>query len=405
MANTTAATSVVNGNSSNNNKTVLVIGGGCGGVSFITALRKLDPNVNIVLVEPKDFCELVWASYRSPFDPKVAERSTCLLADFCEEKTVQHLRTKVVSLTMTKTVDGDSQAMTTLADGTTIHCHAAVISVGATIPAWSGSGNGLPVGYDGSRVERLANMKDHGERLLRAEQVVIVGGGLIGVELAGDVAGYSKQESNDKDKHVHKKVTLVHSGDRLMPEFSEGASAMAKQKLEKLGVKVILNERGVQETLQDGKSVVVLQGSQEVLEADEVAMVVGLRANNTFVNIDGACDDKGFLETDDYFRVTGSDGKVFGFGDCCTTLRNAAYLIMQNGGVVAHNVKAVLDNNVDDEEKTLKKMDEGMVGGMVTIGPNDGVAQLPWFSTQYLLPRFKNYTMMIPSSKPLMGIN
>lgn len=189
----------------------------------------------------------------------------------------------------------------------------------------------------------------------------------------------------------------MHSGDRLMPEISAGASKMAAAKLKKLGVKVILNERGVEK---DGK--VVLERSQEVLEADEIVTVVGLSANNSFVKIDGACTEKGFLNTDDYFRLNGSDGKVFAFGDCCTTLRNSAYTLMQNGGIVAHNVKSALDGKTDDV--SLKKMDPGIVVNMVTIGPYDGVAQLPWFYTQYLLPRFKNKTMMIASSKPQLGV-
>lgn len=155
--------------------TVLVIGGGCGGLSFITALRKLDPAVEIVLVEPKDFCELLWASYRSPFDEQIAENSTFPLDEYCEEKSVRHLRTKVIRMTTNEAE---------LEDGTIINFDSAVVSVGANIP-WSGSGNGLPVGYDGSREERLKIMKEQGGRLLNAKKVVIVGGGLIGVELAG----------------------------------------------------------------------------------------------------------------------------------------------------------------------------------------------------------------------------
>ncbi|CAB9498759.1 expressed unknown protein [Seminavis robusta] len=71
--------------------------------------------------------------------------------------------------------------------------------------SWTNAGNGLPNGYNGNREERLERLKDYGQELLNAKKVVIVGGGLVGVELAGDVAGYGKLEHKDVD------VTLVHS--------------------------------------------------------------------------------------------------------------------------------------------------------------------------------------------------
>ena len=186
-----------------------------------------------------------------------------------------------------------------------------------------------------------------------------------------------------------------------MPEFSEGASAMAQRKLEKLGVRVILNQRGLAD---EERKVVVLESLQEELEADKIISVVGLGANNSFVRLDGVTNQRGFFKTDEYFRLEGSVSynNIFAYGDCAEKLRNAAYLVMQNGPIVAHNVKALLDGLESDN---LRAMDEGFSGGMVTIGPHDGVAQLPFTYTQFLLPRFKNSTMMFPSSKPLMGIH
>ena len=367
--------------SESSNKSVLVIGGGCAGVSFISGLRKLDPTVDIILVEPKDFCELIWACYRSPFDEQVAKASTIPLKEYCEEKRVTHLRSKVKSLTET---------MATLEDGTIIEFTAAVITVGANMP-WKEAGNGLPNGYEGNREERLERLRKHGERLLNAKKVVVIGGGLVGVELAGDVAGYGKQ------KQTAVEVTLVHSGASLVPEFSSGASNMVQSKLEKLGVKIILNERGYDQ--KNGK--VLLQNSKEQPEdVDEIISVVGLSSHNSFVKIDGVFNEKGFLKTDEHSRLIGHNN-IFAYGDCAQELRNAAYLIMHNGPVVANNVMVAMEGKPDSD---LKVMDTGMNGGMVTIGPNDGVAQLPFTYTQYLLPRIKNYTMMLPTSKPLMGL-
>ena len=56
-------------------KTVVVIGGGMAGLSVIYNLRQLDDEVQIVLVDPKEYCEVLWASYRSPFVDWVAKGS------------------------------------------------------------------------------------------------------------------------------------------------------------------------------------------------------------------------------------------------------------------------------------------------------------------------------------------
>lgn len=342
----------------------------------ISALRKVDKKFDqeIVLVEPKDFLELQWASYRSPFDEWVAEGSTIALEPFCDKHRVKHIRSMVDQL---------KKDQAKLTDGTVLKFSVCLLAVGASIP-WEGMGNGLPKGYDGTRSGRLVQMKEWGQKLLNSEKVVIVGGGLIGSELAGDLAVYSKRAKKDTQ------VTLVHSGSHLVAEIREDSARMIEKKLKKLGVKVILNDKAIDKS---GKLVLASTGTE--LEADEVVKVVGLTAINKFVEIEGALTERGFLNTDEYFRVNGSDGKVFAFGDCCTTLDNAGRLLLDNGPSVAHNMISTHFGLVRDDN--LKKADNGLKLVIATVGPEDGVFQNPWFHTQYAGPLFKNVTMMFPA--------
>jgi NADH dehydrogenase FAD-containing subunit len=80
-------------------KTVLVIGGGISGDSAIVGLRKYDKEVEIVLVEPKDYCESAWAAYRSPFDEATAKASLHPLEPFCKKSNVNHIQSVVTKLT------------------------------------------------------------------------------------------------------------------------------------------------------------------------------------------------------------------------------------------------------------------------------------------------------------------
>lgn len=71
------------------------------------------------------------------------------------------------------------------------------------------------------------------EQIKASQRVVLVGGGALGVEFATDI----KSVYPDKD------VTLIHSRQRLLPNFDERIHTIAKARLEELGVKLVLGER------------------------------------------------------------------------------------------------------------------------------------------------------------------
>ena len=358
---------------------LVVIGGGMAGLFAIANLRKLDKkqSIEIVLIEPKDFMEVVWCAYRSPFEEWVANGSTFLLDQFCKDKNVQHVRSIVTKMTSTEVV---------LDDESTIAFDAALIATGASID-WSGMGNGLPQDYNGSREERLRILKESGQKLLNAKSVLIVGGGLIGTELAADLAAYSKKAGKDV------KVTLVHAHDHLCPEFRERPARTVEANLAKLGVHIVLNDKAVEKNGQ-----MVLQSDGTVLDAEQVVRVVGLVAKNGFLEIPGALNERGFVDTDDCFLVKGTSN-VFAFGDCCTTLDNAGSAINWNKAVVAHNLKAALEGKTD----ALKKASVQPGLTMVTTGPDGGVLQTGCCHTQWLLPSFKNSTMLLSIPKSELG--
>lgn len=81
---------------------------------------------------------------------------------------------------------------------------------------------------DGIRVFR-----DMQDRIANATDIVVLGGGPAGVELAADA----------KDRYPDKTVTLVHSRDKLLNRFGPKIQAAAAKELERLGVQVVLGER------------------------------------------------------------------------------------------------------------------------------------------------------------------
>lgn len=117
-----------------------------------------------------------------------------------------------------------------------------VYAAGASLPApcdvWGDSrANGrAPEPTRGSKTAGVEWMRAHHEAVAAAGSVAVIGGGALGVQFASDV----------KDRWPHKVVTLVHSRRRLLPLYPEEMHEAVMQRLEALGVRVILGERVVE---------------------------------------------------------------------------------------------------------------------------------------------------------------
>jgi NADH dehydrogenase FAD-containing subunit len=364
-------------------KQVLVIGAGAAGLSTMVGLRALNKDCAITLVEPKAYGEIPWGAYRAPFEEWVRKGGIFPLAAFCAKNKVTHKQTLVQSLSKTAAV---------LASGETIEFDVCVLAIGATLK-WKGFSRGpLPLSVD----ERLTAAKSAGDELLAAASVLIVGGGLIGTELTGDLAAYAAAAKNTTIQ-----ITLVHSGEHLCPEMSPAAAARVKEQLEAKGVRVILNERATPA----GEGKYTLK-SGEAIEAAQVVMTTGLASCSHFLkggDLADCVNEQGWITTDDYFRVVDAGGQIFALGDCCTTLPNAAVQVLQNIAVMGHNVQASLDGPAD--EAKLKKFSLGPAAYLATTGTDQGVADMGGgYWTTWFLPWLKQKTMFYFRPRMELGL-
>lgn len=103
--------------------------------------------------------------------------------------------------------------------------------------------NSLPsrVDADGKK-EGIWQLRDMQQKVRGAENLVVVGGGAAGVELATDA----------KAQYPDKKVVLVHSRDAVMHRFGPRLQVAAMDGLRQLGVDVITGERLVGHDAESG---------------------------------------------------------------------------------------------------------------------------------------------------------
>lgn len=359
------------------------------GLSAAFVLRKSMPDLHITLAEPKAYVEIPWATIRALFDRTVADANLMDLAAWATKYAVTHVRSTVLSLSLVSAK---------LATGETIPFDVCLVATGARtkIPAL-----GRQLIGEGTLIERAGMLEREGKRLLDASSVLIVGGGAIGTELAGDIAAFAKEENRAVV------VTLVHAGQHLVPELNPVAGSKIKARLEKLGVRVVLNDRAVEE---NGEW--KLGRSSEIVQAERVIRSTGFQPCNAFFKqglLSTCLDDAGWVKIDDYFRVQNSEGKIFAIGDCCAVLTKTAPNIFNNKKVVAHNIRMTLEaieekEPVDGLEHKLRRRRPAPNVMVITVGPKSGIAKTPIGNDSVLLPALKNKTMMTFRAKSELGI-
>jgi nitrite reductase (NADH) large subunit len=175
------------------------------------------------------------------------------------------------------------------------------------------------------------------------KRVVVVGGGLLGLEAAYGLAKAGAP------------VTLLHLMDRLMErQLDASAGALLKSLVEKKGIKVLLNASTGRILGENRVEGVELNDGQRI-DADAVILAAGIRPNIALAKEAGIAVNRGIIVNDQL--QTGSDG-IFALGECaehrgiCYGLVEPAYeqakVLAQhlagrsaayNGSVVATNLK------------------------------------------------------------------
>jgi nitrite reductase (NADH) large subunit len=133
------------------------------------------------------------------------------------------------------------------------------------------------------------------------KRVVVVGGGLLGLEAAYGLAKAGAP------------VTLLHLTGRLMDrQLDASAGALLKSLVEKKGIKVLLNASTVRIIGESRVEGVELNDGQRI-EADAVILAAGIRPNIALAKEAGIPVNRGIIVNDQL--QTGSDG-IFALGEC-----------------------------------------------------------------------------------------
>ncbi len=362
-------------------KRIVVVGAGFGGLAFAQKLAKQD--VQVVLIDKNNYHQFQPLFYQvamAGLEPSAIS--------FPLRKVFQKKKNAFIRVTELLSVDTEKQEIeTTLGP---LRYDALIVSTGV-VSNYFGNKELAKKTIPMKSVAQALHLRnrilaDFEEALVTPDyedrqgliDIVIVGGGPTGVEVAGALAEmkeyilpkeYIELDSNEVDIYVVQGATCLLKG------MSKNASDGAEKFLKELGVKVLLDTRVVS---YDGECVSMSDGSR--IRSKKVIWAAGVKGRK----IKGLSDEfynRSFrLIIDQQCKVVGTNN-VFALGDAAAMQTDdlprghpqLAQVALQQGKFLAKHLVDILNNDCD------KSFAYKNLGSMATIGRNRAVVDLPRF--------------------------
>lgn len=272
---------------------IVIIGSGFAAYQLVKTIRRIDAQIPIQLFTADDGAEYNKPDLSHVFTKQQTAHDLVVKTGhvFAQEYNVDlHANTWVESI--------DTHAQHILAEGCTYPYSKLVLAMGANpfVPPMQGNAVEEVVTLNSLQEYQAAEVK-----ISTATRALVMGGGLIGVEIAMDLASSGKA------------VTIVEPNPRLLanliPEFV--ALPLEKQ-LKQQGIQLNL-ERSVVEMNRSGTTLTVRLSGGQMVETDVVIVAAGLRANTQLAKASGIQVRKGIVVD---ASLQTSAPHVFALGDC-----------------------------------------------------------------------------------------
>jgi len=272
---------------------IVIVGAGFGGLAVA---RALDGKFDVTIVDPKPAIHHNLAGLRGLWDEALRIQQFVPYPKFKDT-------TKFV---LGEVVDANDKSVK-LKSNEDVPYDVLVIATGSRNPA--------PAKLHAftTPAEGLQMATDAAEAAKAATKIAIIGGGAVGIELAGELA----------HAYPDKSISLLHAGNRLLsnavggPALSDDFANSSLEQLQKMKVNVQLGTR-LQETGDAWKAGATTLHSTDgrTFDADLVFFCTGARPHTqAFQGFLGSCIERnGFIKVNSHLQVEGKTN-VFAVGD------------------------------------------------------------------------------------------
>ncbi len=333
---------------------VVIAGGGFCGAMVAKKLDHVD-EIESVLIDEKEYFEYYPSLPKLIIDPGHHDKIIKPYSRFLKN-------TKIISKELKKITP---ETVSTETD--TFGFDILVITLGADYPIFLENDQNIFTISSGEEVKKLSGKVETADRLL------IVGGGLIGTEVAGELA--SKTEKN---------ITLVHSHERLIERNPKMASYFAEMYLESKGVELIFDEKVVSRD----ENIFRTDSGKEI-DADVCIWCTGLNYDKSlFEDLkESTFADNGALKVNEHLQVKNYPN-IFAGGDITD-------IDEEKTGHTADSHSRIIVENVlrKKEDRSMKTYGSFKSPLVISLGDLNGLLSAPPIAVPGPIPALVKHSL------------
>jgi len=342
---------------------IVILGGGfCGAL----AAKLLDKKAEVTLIDKKDYFEYTPSIHKVIFNAGYHKKITVPFAHFL--KNARIVTDKLVEVTP-DSVNTEKEK---------INFDYLIISSGIDYPIFLENKENVCTLKSGLEAAQM------GAKILAQEHLLIIGGGLIGTEIAGELVTKTKG----------KRLIIVHPHDRLLERNPVKASNYAKKFLEKHGAQIIFGEKVV-----DHKGNTFITDKGRKIDSEAGIWCAGIRCNPWFMKDfpDSIFTDRKSLKVNEFLQLENYPN-IFVGGDINSIQEEKT---AQNAERHAHLIVTNIERLQNSKPLTVHKprsaplvISLGDWTGIMTL-PNGGVINglfpgiLKWLIEWWILRNYK----------------
>jgi NADH:ubiquinone reductase (H+-translocating) len=216
-------------------------------------------------------------------------------------------------------------------------------------------------------IEKLLSLEFAEDIIDNRLNIVIVGGGATGIELAAELKHTLNASSsyNFKSNNIHlAKIIVVEGGNRILPMLPENISQSITSHLSTIGIEIITSEVAVEVSKNTLRT-----KNGKAIPFNFCIWAAGIKSDDFLSNLDG-------LETDKINRLivneslqTSQDKNIFAMGDCAAVIDKQSGRPLAPRAQVAHQEAKFLADTLTRllKNKPLKKFEFHDKGSLVAL--------------------------------------
>lgn len=316
-------------------KKVVIIGGGFAGALIARKLQSLSQSpFQVTFIDEKEYFEFTPSVLRTLTEPQHAKKIQVLHAAYLPRARIIQGTVSTITPTMVRVRQQN------------ILFDILVIA--------SGSRYNTPIKEKNLVLaSRTREFQQYAQKLVYAQTILIIGGGIVGVELAAEIVLH----------FPGKQLILVHSKEKLMERTPLKAQQYAQQFLQKRGVDIIFDEKVIQHHDHHYQT-----NKGRKISCNLAFLCTGITPNSEHLGICSSyLNEKKLLNVNEFLQVEGHS-HIFAAGDITAIPEEkTAQAAEQQAAVVAENILRQY------QEKPMKAYLPRQKAMVISLGKWDGI--------------------------------